>query len=159
MINEITINSNNAIEMSRGELLNWVNDLLKVNLTKIEQLGTGAVYCQLIDILYPGKLAMNKVNWKAKFDYEFVVNFKVLQQSFTKLGIMKHIEVQKLVKCKYQDNLQFLQWFKKIFDSSGVNCREYNPVLRRGDAEIQTQKKSDKDNKQNRISILSSSSK
>lgn len=93
MINEITINSNNAIEMSRGELLNWVNDLLKVNLTKIEQLGTGAVYCQLIDILYPGKLAMNKVNWKAKFDYEFVVNFKVLQQSFTKLGIMKHIEV------------------------------------------------------------------
>jgi RP/EB family microtubule-associated protein len=77
--------------MSRGELLSWVNDLLKINLTKIEQLGTGAVYCQLIDILYPGKLAMSKVNWKAKFDYEFVVNFKVLQQSFTKLGIMKHI--------------------------------------------------------------------
>lgn len=35
MINEITINSNNAIEMSRGELLSWVNDLLKTNLTKI----------------------------------------------------------------------------------------------------------------------------
>ena len=35
MINEITINSNNTIELSRGELLNWVNELLKTNLTKI----------------------------------------------------------------------------------------------------------------------------
>lgn len=35
MINEITVNSNNAIELSRGELLSWVNDLLKANLTKI----------------------------------------------------------------------------------------------------------------------------
>ena len=69
MINEITINSNNAIEMSRGELLSWVNELLKTNLTKIEQLGTGAIYCQLTDVLYPGKIPMGKVNWKAKFDY------------------------------------------------------------------------------------------
>lgn len=69
MINEITINSNNTIDLSRGELLLWVNDLLKTNLTKIEQLGTGAIYCQLIDILYPNKLPMSKVNWKAKFDY------------------------------------------------------------------------------------------
>jgi RP/EB family microtubule-associated protein len=91
--------------MSRGELLSWVNDLLKTNLSKIEQLGTGAIYCQLTDVLYPGKIPMSKVNWKAKFDYEFVANFKVLQQTFTKLGVMKHIEVEKLVKCKYQDNL------------------------------------------------------
>ena len=69
MINEITINSNNTIDLSRGELLLWVNELLKTNLTKIEQLGTGAIYCQLIDILYPNKLPMSKVNWKAKFDY------------------------------------------------------------------------------------------
>ena len=69
MINEVTINSNNAIEMSRGELLNWLNDLLKINLTKIEQLGTGAAYCQLIDVLYPSKIPISKVNWKAKFEY------------------------------------------------------------------------------------------
>ena len=69
MINEITINSNNTIDLSRGELLNWVNELLKTNLTKIEQLGTGAIYCQLVDALYPGKIPMSKVNWKAKFDY------------------------------------------------------------------------------------------
>jgi RP/EB family microtubule-associated protein len=93
MINEITINFNNAIDLSRGELLTWVNDLLNTNLTKIEQLGTGAIYCQLIDVLYPGKIQLSKVNWKAKYDYEFVSNFKILQQSFTKLGIMRNIEV------------------------------------------------------------------
>jgi len=46
-----------------------------------------------MDLLYPGKIALNKVNPKAKFEYEFIANFKVLQQSFTKLGILKHIEV------------------------------------------------------------------
>jgi RP/EB family microtubule-associated protein len=68
-------------------------------------LGTGAIYCQLLDVLYPTKIPLNKVNFKAKLDYEFVNNFKILQQSFTKLGIMKHIEVERLIKCKYQDNL------------------------------------------------------
>ena len=93
MINEITINFNNAIDLSRGELLTLVNDLLNTNLSKIEQLGTGAIYCQLIDVLYPGKIQLSKVNWKAKYDYEFVSNFKLLQQGFTKLCIMRNIEV------------------------------------------------------------------
>lgn len=35
MINEISLNSNNAIEMSRGELLAWLNELLKLNIIKI----------------------------------------------------------------------------------------------------------------------------
>ena len=69
MINEITDNSSTAIVMWRGELLSWANELMKSNLTKIEQLGTGAVYCQLTDVLYPGKLPLSKVNWKAKFEY------------------------------------------------------------------------------------------
>lgn len=46
---------------------------------------------------------------------------------------MKHIDVEKLVKCKYQDNLEFLQWFKKIFDTTGSSNKDYDPVLRRGE--------------------------
>ena len=37
---------------SRGELLAWVNDLLQLDLTKIEQMGTGAPLCQIIDSIY-----------------------------------------------------------------------------------------------------------
>ena len=40
---------------SRTELLAWLNDLLQLNYTKIEQCGTGAAYCQIIDSIY-GKM-------------------------------------------------------------------------------------------------------
>jgi hypothetical protein len=36
---------------------------------------------------------MQKINWKAKFDYEFIANFKVFQNTLEKLGIVKKIEV------------------------------------------------------------------
>jgi RP/EB family microtubule-associated protein len=75
-----------------------------------------------------------------------VGNFKILQQSFTKLGVMKHIEVEKLVKCKYQDNLELLQWFKKIFDNNGVSARDYNAPQRRGEGEP-PRKDKEKENK------------
>lgn len=67
--------------------------LRQLNITKIEQLGSGSIYCQILDVIYPGKVALNKVNWKAKNDYEFINNFKVLQHSFEKLGIKRHVEV------------------------------------------------------------------
>ena len=38
-------------ELSRNDLVQWVNDLLQLNYTKIEQLGTGAAYCQIMDAI------------------------------------------------------------------------------------------------------------
>ena len=37
------------------------------------------------------------------------------------------------MKCKYQDNLEFLQWFKKIFDTTAFSNKEYDPLTRRGE--------------------------
>lgn len=37
---------------SRGGLLTWVNDLLQTNYSKIEQMGTGAALCQIMDSIY-----------------------------------------------------------------------------------------------------------
>lgn len=146
MINEITVNSSNTIDLSRGELLSWLNDLLQTSLTKIEQLGTGAVYCQLVDVLYPRQLPMGKVNWRAKFDYEYVSNFKLLQQTFNKLGILKHIEVERLIKCKYQDNLEFLQWFRKLFDTHAPDSQT---ASRRGQHTDLDRKRDSKDKRGN----------
>ena len=64
---------------------------------KIEQLGSGAVYCQIIDVVHPGKIVISKVNWKAKSDYEFMNNYRLLQDAFNKVGIKRYVEVPALI--------------------------------------------------------------
>lgn len=88
------------------------------------------MYCQILDAIYPGTFPLAKVNWQAKHEYEFVNNFKILQKAFDKNGITRHIEVQKLVKAKYQDNLEFMQWLKRYFDLN-YNGEPYDAVEKR----------------------------
>lgn len=38
---------------TRTEILDWINPLLKLSLTRIEQLASGSIYCQLLDAAYP----------------------------------------------------------------------------------------------------------
>lgn len=73
---------------------------------------------------------MGKVKWGAKHDYEYVENYKVLQQAFAKNEIKRYIDVDKLVKAKYQDNLEFLQWLKRFFEIK-YNGQPYDAVGRR----------------------------
>lgn len=46
-----------------------------------------AAHCQIMDAVFPGQVPLHKVNFNAKFEYEFVANFKVLQSVFDKFGI------------------------------------------------------------------------
>lgn len=105
-----------AFFVGRKEILDWINSTLELNLQKIEDTASGAVACQLLDIMYPNQVPMAKVNWSAKQDFEFVANYKILQTCFTKLGIDKHIDVDRLISGKYMDNLEFMQWFKRFFE-------------------------------------------
>mmetsp|Transcript_23139 Transcript_23139/g.35217 ORF Transcript_23139/g.35217 Transcript_23139/m.35217 type:complete len:84 (+) Transcript_23139:239-490(+) len=83
-------------------------------------------------MIYPGNIPMNKVNWKAKLEYEFIGNLKLLQTAFGKLKIGRYIEVEKLCKAKYQDNLEFAQWMKRFFEMKiGDKINNYDPVARR----------------------------
>ncbi|CAG9332403.1 unnamed protein product [Blepharisma stoltei] len=116
--------------LSKNDLLHWLNNFLKLNIAKVEHLASGAAYCQIIEAIYPGQVQMHKVNWQAKHEYEYINNFKVLQQAFVKCNIQKYIEVEKLIKGKFQDNLEMLQWIKKFFDLH-YNGSSYEPAPRR----------------------------
>ena len=51
-----------------------------------------------MDAIYPGTFTVAKIKWGAKFDYEYVDNYKVLQNAFDKNGIKKHIDVCTITK-------------------------------------------------------------
>lgn len=120
-----------AFFVSRTELLQWVNGLLQVNLTKVEQCASGAVYCQIVDSCHPGTVKMSKLNWMAKAEHEYVPNYKILQAAFDKNNIEKHIDVDKLIRAKYQDNLEMLQWMKCYWEREGLGRRDYEPLKAR----------------------------
>ncbi|KAG0416436.1 hypothetical protein HPB47_006397 [Ixodes persulcatus] len=65
-------------------MINWVNNSLGEHCTKIEQLCSGAAYCQFMDMLFPGCVSLRKVKFKTNQEYEYIQNFKVLQAYFTK---------------------------------------------------------------------------
>ena len=92
---------------SRTDLLAWLNELLQISYTKIEQCGTGGAYCQVLDSIYGtnhilvshhhehqiihiylllslilGDLPMNRVKMTAKHEYEYLANYKVMQNVF-----------------------------------------------------------------------------
>jgi Microtubule-binding protein involved in cell cycle control len=117
---------------SRKEILDFFNGLLQMNLTKIEQTASGAVACQLMDYMFPGSIPMKRVNWEAKSDFQFIDNYKILQAAFTKQNVQKRIDVDRLIRAKYQDNLEFCQWLKAFFEHASSYSREdYDPVERR----------------------------
>ncbi|KAL4882891.1 calponin homology domain-containing protein [Aspergillus karnatakaensis] len=114
---------------SRQELLAWLNNLLQLNLTKIEQCGTGAALCQVFDSIFMD-VPMSRVKFNVNSEYAYLQNFKVLQNVFARHQVDKPIPVESLSKCRMQDNLEFLQWTKRYWDQHYPGG-DYDAVARR----------------------------
>ncbi|CAG9834638.1 unnamed protein product [Diabrotica balteata] len=110
--------------LSRHDMLAWVNECLQSSFAKIEELCTGAAYCQFMDMLFPGSVQLKRVKFRTNLEHEYIQNFKILQASFKKMSVDKIIPVDKLIKGRFQDNFEFLQWFKKFFDAN-YDGRQY----------------------------------
>ena len=74
---------------------------------------------------------MSRINFGARHEYESLTNYKVLQNVFNKNRISKPIPVDRLVRCKMQDNLEFLQWIKRFWDLNYTGEGLYDPEARR----------------------------
>ncbi|XP_018573562.1 microtubule-associated protein RP/EB family member 1 isoform X2 [Anoplophora glabripennis] len=117
--------------LSRHDMLAWVNECLQSSFGKIEELCTGAAYCQFMDMLFPGSVQLKRVKFKTNLEHEYIQNFKILQASFKKMSVDKIVPIDKLVKGRFQDNFEFLQWFKKFFDAN-YRGTEYDALGARG---------------------------
>ncbi|XP_011879818.1 PREDICTED: microtubule-associated protein RP/EB family member 1 isoform X3 [Vollenhovia emeryi] len=118
--------------LSRHDMLAWVNDCLQSSFTKIEELCTGAVYCQFMDMLFPASVPLKRVKFKTNLEHEYIQNFKILQGGFKKMSVDKIVPIDRLVKGRFQDNFEFLQWFKKFFDANYSGAEPYDALAMRG---------------------------
>lgn len=75
--------------LSRHDMLAWVNECLQSSFGKIEELCTGAAYCQFMDMLFPGSVQLKRVKFKTNLEHEYIQNFKILQASFKKMSVDK----------------------------------------------------------------------
>ncbi|KAI9858739.1 MAG: hypothetical protein M1824_004159 [Vezdaea acicularis] len=100
--------------------------LQQVSLYPISQarLAPRLTNCFLVDV------PMSRVKFNVNTEYAYLQNFKILQNCFTKHQIDRPVPVESLVKCKMQDNLEFLQWSKKYWDQYFPGT-EYDAVARR----------------------------
>ncbi|OBA28321.1 hypothetical protein HANVADRAFT_51634 [Hanseniaspora valbyensis NRRL Y-1626] len=164
------------VAFSRQQLINWINECLDLNLSKIEDLGVGSIYLQLMDFInvtiHQNKsFPMHQVYWTMDLLFEDQIfyedgnkklriiknpqlagreqkmsNYKLLQKWFQELKIKKIIPIDKLILCKFQNNLEFVQWvFKYIMQTIKIrgfqdinefliyvkNENLYDPVSRR----------------------------
>merc|ERR1719383_1280470 len=86
-------------------------------------------------MLFPGSIPLKKVKFKTRLEHECIQNFKVLQASFKKMNVDKIVPVDKLIKGRFQDNFEFIQWFKKFFDAN-YDGRDYDAIGARGGEEV-----------------------
>merc|ERR1739846_34844 len=88
-------------------------------------------------MLFPGCIPVKRVKFKTKLEHEYISNFKLLQGAFKKMTVDKIVPVDKSVKGRFQDNFEFLQWFKRFFDAN-YQGQDYDPIAARGGVEATT---------------------
>jgi hypothetical protein len=66
----------------------------------------------VMETLFPDAINIKKVIPEAKLGHDILKNFKMLQAVLEKKKIDKVAPVDCLMRMKYQDNLEFLQWIK-----------------------------------------------
>lgn len=73
--------------VSRREIFTWIKQTLKLEVTSLEELGRGDIYCRLITHFHPGAIQMTKIVKAPKMKHDIILNLKHLQNGIDRLGI------------------------------------------------------------------------
>ena len=109
----------------KGELLRWLQSCTDIKLSSLDELSTGAVYCSIINQIHPNSIPPHKINFRARQEYEYLHNYKLLQQAFTKNAIQRAIPVERLIRGF--DHIEMLQWIKMYFELAKPVFKENKP--------------------------------
>merc|ERR1719354_510772 len=113
-------------QLTENELLHWINQLLPSGFTKVDQICSGAPFCQLINLLFPDSVNLERVKFQAQQELDILHNYSLLQVAFRKNGIVKTIPVETLIQGQSKDAFHLLLWFKDLFNQKldGQTCSD-----------------------------------
>ena len=72
-----------ARSLGRLELLQWLNEFLEDDYSKIEHLADGVAFCQIFDALFPGAVPLHKLNFHTKGEADYVKNLRAAKLQFS----------------------------------------------------------------------------
>eukprot|EP00761_Pharyngomonas_kirbyi_P010398 gb/GECH01010418.1/.p1 GENE.gb/GECH01010418.1/~~gb/GECH01010418.1/.p1 ORF type:complete len:346 (+),score=95.42 gb/GECH01010418.1/:1-1038(+) len=123
------------VPKGRLELLEWINQFLTADYTKIEQCSDGIAYCQIFDAVFQGRVPLHKINYNPRFATEREANLSILQKVFKREGVSRNVPIERLAKGKFQDNNTFLQWCHTYINKNCPNIvHNYDGMKRRKEA-------------------------
>uniref|UniRef100_A0A8C6SK83 DNA (cytosine-5-)-methyltransferase n=1 Tax=Neogobius melanostomus TaxID=47308 RepID=A0A8C6SK83_9GOBI len=105
----LNVSASDVRRYETHELLRWANACLHSGFTHIEQLATGAAFCQLMHILFPPLIDLSRVQFHCADPEDRRHNYSLLQRAFDE---------------KKEAELGFLQWFRAFFEKN--KGRRYN---------------------------------
>uniref|UniRef100_A0AAQ4QCZ1 DNA (cytosine-5-)-methyltransferase n=1 Tax=Gasterosteus aculeatus aculeatus TaxID=481459 RepID=A0AAQ4QCZ1_GASAC len=120
---------------SRIYLVSWYNNLLKTNFKDVQEMGSGACQCQIMDCIIPGSIAMTKVKFDAHSEDDCKHNFRLLHEAFSKNGLTKIIPIEELIQGDLKVHFDLLKWLKRFYTSNNKN-NKYDPVKARNSQDI-----------------------
>jgi len=75
------------MNLGKGELLGWINDLIEAEYMSVEMLADGIAYAQVLDAIHPGCIALSRLNYTPKYSDDNLRNLKIVEDSLKKLRI------------------------------------------------------------------------
>lgn len=110
-----------AAALSRTFLLQWFNQL-DIAIQRIEDLGKGSAICTLLKRLDE---SFPKFKEDPQNELDYMHNLKIVQVYMEKKGIRLFFPIERMCKCKMQDNLEVAQWFYKYWEKEKNLTNEF----------------------------------
>jgi len=102
-----------AYKVSKREILEWMNMTLNSSIANVDKdVGDGSAYAQIFHSINRKCVAFKQIKFDGKSEYEYTINYNLVQKAMKLLKIDKVIPSEALMKGKPLDNIEFCQWLK-----------------------------------------------
>lgn len=96
-----TLGRTPTVHLGRLELISWLNRALNADYASVQECADGVAYCQLLDALHPGKVALHRLDFNARFLGDCERNVKTLRDAMRALDLQVDVDFDALASGKF----------------------------------------------------------